>query len=155
MANIHPKSTSKKFSTVDLPSVLVVDDDAAVRELIAFLMEDEGYAVLTASNGLEGLDIFRKAPPDLVILDWMMPVLDGKQFLHRMRDVPGFQRSAILVVSSVDPGEIGDLKLSGFLSKPFEISELQAAVQAILVDRGHYTDRQNDEYQPCLPGLVT
>jgi len=113
--------------------ILVVDDDRNNLKMLSFLLGEEGYEVVTADNGLTALHLVDSEHPDLVILDVMMPQLDGLEVCRRIRqtmDVP------ILILSA--KGETTD-KVSGlelgaddYLPKPFEPSELLARVKAIL-----------------------
>ncbi|AMA10343.1 GGDEF domain-containing response regulator [Picosynechococcus sp. PCC 73109] len=71
----------------DQPLILVIDDDPISRRLIRFWMEKEGYAVAEATNGQEGLEIFQKTMPDIILLDFMMPVMDGLEFCNAFRQL--------------------------------------------------------------------
>lgn len=72
------------------PTILIVEDDRDIRETLCFLLEINGYAVLTAENGRVGLDLLEvHEPPCLIFLDLMMPVMDGRQFLEAIRSRPG------------------------------------------------------------------
>ncbi len=67
--------------------ILIVDDDASIREIVGRVLQEEGYGIETATNGLEGLEQFYKTPPDLIILDVKMPEMDGWETLHRIREI--------------------------------------------------------------------
>jgi two-component system, chemotaxis family, chemotaxis protein CheY len=108
--------------------VLVVDDDPDILDALAEILEVEGYDVQRARNGREALQRLEQGLPDLVLLDLMMPVMDGWEFARSL--APG-ARPPIIVLSadrnvSVKAKEIGAL---GWLAKPFELSELLAAVR--------------------------
>jgi CheY-like chemotaxis protein len=75
--------------TTDALRVLVVDDDAPVRELIAEALEHEGYAVATAADGLEALEWLDRARADAIVLDYAMPRCDGPAFAAAYRERPG------------------------------------------------------------------
>jgi CheY-like chemotaxis protein len=114
-------------------SILVVDDDADIRMTIAQLLEDAGYHVLTASDGLEALEILRREPrlrPSLVLLDVMMPNMDGKQFREQQRLDAELGKIPVIVFSAHD--EIARiarmLEADDYLAKPFDASELVDAV---------------------------
>ncbi|MDP9469617.1 MAG: response regulator [Chloroflexota bacterium] len=68
--------------------VLVVDDEPVIRDLVADVLRDEGYAVVTAADGREGLDLLARERPDLVLMDVMMPGLDGREAYLAMRSRP-------------------------------------------------------------------
>ena len=108
--------------------VLVVDDDPDILDALSEILEVEGYDVQRARNGREALQRLEQGLPDLVLLDLMMPVMDGWEFARSL--APG-ARPPIIVLSadrnvSVKAREIGAL---GWLAKPFELAELLAAVR--------------------------
>ena len=115
------------------PSVLVVDDDMRVLRMMQRILELEGYQVLTASNGNVALDVFAEKTPDLVLLDIMMPIMDGYAVCHHIRE---FSQLPIIMVTAKGNDEE---KLKGFdagaddyLTKPFSSAELAARVKAVL-----------------------
>ena len=128
----------------DSGTILVVDDEPEIRKTVAASLGAQGYTVHTAMNGEEALRLAAIALPDLVILDLMMPVLDGMETYRRLRawtDVP------ILVLSarSEEPQKIRalDLGADDYLTKPFGIGELTARIRASL--RRHRTARPADK----------
>ncbi len=120
-------------------SVLVVEDDKNIAELLQLYLEKEGYAVTVAYDGGQGLEKFRAIRPDLVLLDLMMPVMDGREVCKAIRsegDTP--------VIMLTAKSELDD-KVSGFksgaddyITKPFEMKEVLARIEAVLrrSDRG-------------------
>ena len=111
-------------------SVLVVEDDEDIRAAIAEILEGEGYEVAIAANGSEALDeLEHMRRPCLILLDLMMPVMNGHEFLARLRDTPRMQRVPVLVLTAVSteapPGA------RGLLRKPFIVEELLDAVQSL------------------------
>jgi DNA-binding response OmpR family regulator len=80
-------------------TVLLVEDDASVRELLKVLLEVEGYDIVEAKDGLEGLHKAMTAKPDLMILDLMMPEIDGERLLARLRGEPATQHLPVIVLS--------------------------------------------------------
>lgn len=113
--------------------VLVVDDDPPSVKMTAFLLREEGYEVITASDGVEALIKVEQEGPDLVILDVMMPHLDGLEVCRRIRRTMNIP---IIILSA--KGETADrvtgldLGADDYLPKPFEPSELLARVRAVL-----------------------
>lgn len=113
--------------------VLVVDDEKALREFVRRNLEARDYSVITASNGLEALARFNTQPTDLVILDVMMPHMDGQETLRRIR-----QRAMTPVIVLSALGEENDiiqalnLGADDYLTKPFGVRELMARVRAVL-----------------------
>jgi DNA-binding response OmpR family regulator len=113
--------------------VLVVDDDPDVREIVATVLGDDGYEVDTASNGAEALHKVGEHEPDAVILDAMMPVMDGYEFLKLWRTRPVEERAPVLVVSAIrDWRAARDAGAQGYLSKPFDLDSLEAALRTVL-----------------------
>ena len=68
------------------PSVLVIDDEQDIRDMLSFAFKADGYQVVTASDGLEGIDTIRREPPSAVVLDLMMPRMNGYEVMKAMRD---------------------------------------------------------------------
>ena len=112
--------------------VLVVDDDPDILQTLGLCLSSEGYRVLMAANGKEALDILDHEHPSVILLDLMMPVMDGWQFVaeldHRgRRDVP-------LLILSADrsvQGHAQQLRASGHLAKPFDLDDLLGKVQQL------------------------
>jgi two-component system chemotaxis response regulator CheY len=112
--------------------VLVVDDDPDILQTLGLCLSSEGYRVLMAANGKEALDILERERPSVILLDLMMPVMDGWQFVaeldHRgQRDVP-------LLILSADrsvQGHAQQLRASGHLAKPFDLEELLGKVHQL------------------------
>ena len=112
--------------------VLVVDDDPDILQTLGLCLSSEGYRVLMAANGKEALDILDREHPSVILLDLMMPVMDGWQFVaeldHRgQRDVP-------LLILSADRSvqrHAQQLRASGHLAKPFDLDELLGKVQQL------------------------
>ena len=113
--------------------ILVADDEALVRNLVTLLMQQDGYFVLSAADGHEGLDLSRQYPGtiDLVITDVQMPRLNGTDLCaHLVKERPGIKA---LVMSGADMSEIVSQNINlPFLPKPFDGKTLIARVRAIL-----------------------
>ena len=114
-------------------SVLIVEDDRNILELLQMYLEKEGYAVTTACDGGQGLAKFRAEKPDLVLLDVMMPVMDGWAVCRAIRS-----ESQTPVIMLTAKGETDD-KVSGlkagaddYITKPFEMKEVLARIEAVL-----------------------
>lgn len=120
-----------------METVLVVDDEQGILEALADLLREEGYRVQTATHGREALERMAELKPDLVLTDWMMPVLDGPALIARIRAEPAFQDVALMAMSAVDvtalrrqhPGLL-------FLQKPFDIATLMRQVRTALDGKG-------------------
>ena len=114
-------------------SILVVEDDRNIRELLQLYLEKEGYAVTIAEDGGQGMTKFRAIKPDLVLLDVMMPVMDGWTVCKTIRS-----ESNTPVIMLTAKGETDD-KVNGlrsgaddYVTKPFEMRELIARIEAVL-----------------------
>lgn len=114
-------------------TILVVDDDSGLRELIRINLEHEGYGVIQAANGLQCLNTVREQRPDMVILDVMMPEMDGLEACGKVRE---FSQVPILMltakVQSEDVITGLDRGADDYLIKPFNMDELSARIRALL-----------------------
>jgi CheY-like chemotaxis protein len=122
------------FAAVGPRHVLVVEDDRVARQAVAWALEGVGYRVTQAANGREALDWLRGGPrPDLIILDLLMPVMDGWEFLNEQRRDPALATIPVMVVSGADPASAREAVLSAAacLRKPVELEELEAKVSRL------------------------
>jgi len=110
------------------PLVLLVDDDAKVRELVRINLEFEGYTVREAAGADEGLSAIAEAKPDLVLLDVMMPQVDGWEMLRRMQELYGAGAIPVVMFSGkVDDQaetQAANRGAQGFVGKPFDLQQL-------------------------------
>ena len=125
-------------------SVLIVEDDRNIQELLQMYLEKEGYAVTVASDGGQGLSKFRSIKPDLVLLDVMMPVMDGWSVCRAIR---ADSQTPIIMLTA--KGETDD-KVTGlrsgaddYVTKPFEMKELLARIEAVLRRTGSVPAEEN------------
>lgn len=110
-----------------LGSVLVVDDDADIRETISLVLEDEGYVVASAANGAEALAYLRAHPaPNVILLDLMMPVMDGTTFRHQQMRDPALERIPVVVISASGNirAQAEALEATSFVQKPISLDTL-------------------------------
>jgi two-component system response regulator MprA len=114
--------------------VLVVEDDQTLRDTVAEALGEDGYAVRTARDGQSALACVKRWPPDLVILDLMMPRLDGEGFCTALRRLEGMAEVPIIVVSaSRSADEIGArVGANVTLPKPFDLLELTHYVDELV-----------------------
>ncbi len=114
-----------------MKTVLIVEDEFAVAEALAEFLTDAGYKAVTAYDGEQGLARLSESRPDLVILDLMLPVLDGLGMLERMRAESALRGIPVLIMSaSHRPDE--SVSFSDFISKPFNIDTLLAKVARLI-----------------------
>ena len=112
-----------------MKTILIVDDEFGIVEALASLLEDEGYRVVTAANGEDGLARLDKEQPNLVLIDLMMPIIDGQEMLRIIRSTPAHESTPVIVMSAA-PKSAAVLKseraheISAFLRKPFDLQTL-------------------------------
>jgi excisionase family DNA binding protein len=118
------------------PLVLIVDDDAGLREFLRANLEGEGYLVREAGSAEEGLTVLDEEPPDLILLDVMMPHVDGWEMLRRVRERHGVESIPVVMFSGkVDEIEAGAAEEAGaqaFIGKPFDPEQLLASTKQLL-----------------------
>ena len=115
-------------------TVLVVDDEFGIVDVLETNLIDEGYRVLTACNGKQGLVRLSAEKPDVVLLDFMMPILGGAEMLRAMAAEPVHQRIPVIMISSLREDVIAE-KCKGyaaFLHKPFRAAAVLSTVARVL-----------------------
>jgi DNA-binding response OmpR family regulator len=116
--------------------VLIIDDEEDYRIIIGEVLRGAGYEVRVAADGEEGLAAVRAAKPDLILVDWMMPKMDGERFCREMRADPALRDipAVMLTVKQTADEELEALHfgVDDFLVKPFKGPELLARVRAVL-----------------------
>lgn len=118
------------------PSVLLVEDEPAQREVLAYNLEAEGFRVIPASNGEEALLLVEEEAPDLVLLDWMLPNVSGIEVCRQLKGRPGTRSLPILMLSArseeVDRVRGLETGADDYVVKPYSIVELMARTRALL-----------------------
>jgi two-component system alkaline phosphatase synthesis response regulator PhoP len=142
--------------------ILLIDDEDDILEFVKYNLTRDGYEVFTASNGAEGLQVALKVKPHLILLDMMMPVLDGIETCKALRGSPSLKNVMIVFLSAIGSEET---QLQGYnagaddyINKPIKMDILRSRVQAILkriphieesnaieIDREHYQVRKGGE----------
>lgn len=112
-------------------TVLLVDDEDALLRVLALLLEEEGYRVLTARNGRAALETARTDVVDVVVTDFMMPEMDGGQLIHALH--ADRSRPPVLVMSSLEEQTVSRVCTghAGFFRKPFDVPEFLRAVSSL------------------------
>ncbi len=117
--------------TTNPADVLIVEDDTDIRDALCQILEEEGYRVLGLSHGRDALDYLRENPaPQLLLLDLMMPVMNGWEFREQQLQDPRLSSIPVVIISA-DGGarrEAASFRAQGFLLKPVELDDLLATV---------------------------
>jgi excisionase family DNA binding protein len=116
------------------PSILVVDDDAGLREFIRVNLESEGYSVREAASASEGLAALDEEPPDLILLDVLMPQMDGWEMLSRVQERHGVDAIQVIMYSGTveEAGKAEERGAQAFIGKPFDPGKLLQATRQLL-----------------------
>ena len=146
-------------ATAMQPLVLIIEDEAPVVTLLRYNLEKDGYRVIEAPDGDEGLEMARDDAPDIILLDWMLPLVSGIEVCRRLRRGPETRKIPVIMLTA--RGEEGD-KLRGldsgaddYITKPFTPSEVMARMRAVL--RRSAPDLQEDtlSFQDLTLDLVS
>jgi two-component system, chemotaxis family, chemotaxis protein CheY len=142
--------------------ILVVDDDAAIRQVLILALEDAGYKVVEASGGLQAIAMIRRRHFDLIVLDINMPDVTGYDVLAAVRSMPARESTPVFIVSANGHDPSGMIRevaggAVGRLTKPFNLAELEHAVSAALSEsteqresRHHSQTRAAEMYRSII-----
>jgi two-component system response regulator MprA len=115
-------------------TILVVDDEPLIRDVVVDLLRDEGYAVVIADDGLAALEMIQQEAPALVLMDVMMPRMDGRAAFRAMREhAHGDSLPVILMSAMVEPTDL-DPEITAFLRKPVDLDQLLALIARLLAN---------------------
>ena len=113
-------------------TVLVVDDEPVLRTIVREILHEEGYAVIEAADGRVMLEMMAKERPDLVLMDVMMPGIDGREAYRQLRLHPEHRDVPVVMMSAgVRPIKL-DPSIAGFMAKPFDLSQLVELVARLI-----------------------
>ena len=116
-----------------MATVLVIDDEPAIVDILRSILEEEGYNVITAANGRQGLDLIAASRPDVVICDVMMPLLDGRALCRAVELDPGFHLVPVVLMSAVQNiVSRTDCKYAAYIQKPFDLDSILNTVAKVL-----------------------
>jgi CheY-like chemotaxis protein len=118
-------------SPTGVKTILVVDDDHSIVELLALFLELEGYAVLTASNGKEALERARGIVPGLIVTDQMMPVMTGEELFRALKRSPRLRQVPVILMTSALPRTARDLQWAELIRKPMDLEVISRAVHRV------------------------
>jgi two-component system, chemotaxis family, chemotaxis protein CheY len=112
--------------------VLIVDDDQDILQMLGLCLSTAGYRIVMSNNGEEALEVLKTERPHVILLDLMMPVMDGWQFVAEM-DARGLRGSNLVILSAnrAVQGHAGSLRASAHLAKPFDLDELLGKVEEL------------------------
>jgi len=117
-------------------TALVIDDSPLICEVVRMALQSAGWAVRTASSGAAGVEVSRATRPDVILLDVVMPDLDGPQTLARLREDSGTRSIPVIFATAQDRAEereqLARLGAAGVIAKPFEIARLAEQVAGVL-----------------------
>ncbi|MFT5581698.1 MAG: two-component system alkaline phosphatase synthesis response regulator PhoP [Psychromonas sp.] len=115
--------------------ILIVDDEKDIRDILEYNLKKEGFEVRTAENGLKGFDISKSFKPDLILLDVMMPEMDGMEMCEALRNTPGFEQTYIcfLTARSEDYSQVAGLDTGAddYITKPIKTRVLISRINAM------------------------
>jgi CheY-like chemotaxis protein len=119
------------FSAVSHCPVLIVEDDADLREMMAQMLSLEGFQAVAVANGFEALKYLHDghSKPDVILLDLMMPVMDGWEFRRKQQADPAFADVPVIVLSALDQSRAADVQAEAFLKKPLDFDRLLQLVR--------------------------
>ncbi len=118
--------------------ILVVDDEFSVAEVLQSVLADAGHEVMTAVNGQQGLELLGAKRADLVLLDFMMPIMDGPAMLKAMKQDPAYRNIPAVVMSSLPESTVAEAArgtYAAFLRKPFKLAAVTDIVKTVLSPR--------------------
>jgi CheY-like chemotaxis protein len=110
--------------------VLIVEDDDDLREMMAQLLSLEGFQAATVTNGQEALEYLQQGVPDLILLDMMMPVMDGWESRRHQKANPSMAAVPVIVLSALDQSRMGEVSAEAILKKPLDFDRLLELVRS-------------------------
>ena len=115
------------------PTILIVDDEDSIREFYFLGLKTSGFSVFSANNGLDGLELAIAKSPDVVVLDIVMPGLNGFEVCAKIREIPELSKTAVVFTSAKsyksDIDRAMELGADAYLIKPFELNDLIRAIE--------------------------
>lgn len=143
---------------MSLGKILIVEDEEHIQELLRFNLQNNGYQVTSASDGLAGLNLARENCPDLILLDLMLPKMDGLDVCRLLKSDPATQSIPIIMLTAKggETDKVLGLELGAddYLTKPFSIRELMARIKAVLRRGGKEADAGETQKQITIGSLI-
>jgi CheY-like chemotaxis protein len=114
-------------------TILVVDDDFPSLQVLDMVLTDQGYQVFTAWNGRDALQRVEEHPPDLILSDWMMPLMDGEAMCKALQANPAHQSIPIMIMTGLGASPIGDgCNVAEMIVKPFHLASLFETIHLLI-----------------------
>ncbi len=122
-----------------MAKILIVDDDTTIRDMLDTVLSDEGHATFQAGNGREGVELAERLHPELILMDIMMPIVDGATAIGQLRENPQTRSIRVIAMSAGSTllQRVDQLQADGVLAKPFDLDELLANIEFQLRDAVH------------------
>ncbi len=135
MQIVH-SAASDQTEADETPRVLIVDDDAAIRKMLVDVLSLEGFHAETARDGREALTLVEDGRKRIVLLDLMMPIMDGWELCRHLTERPSLrQRLSIILMSAGEKlDQARDLQVEGYLAKPFDVDHLLECLNPFVAD---------------------
>jgi len=132
-----------------MPKILVCEDDLLTQQLMQFKLRQQGFTVLAAADGGVALDLARSEKPDLIILDWMMPVRDGYEVLRQLKEHPDLKKIPVIMLTSrskdCDIARTLEMGAADYMIKPFSPMELMARIKKVFATQKPDSDAGTSE----------
>lgn len=113
-------------------TILIVDDEYLIADILGFALEDEGFLVEKASNGRKALEALKEKRVQLVITDYMMPVLNGEELVRSMREDPALSKLPVILMSGAQASQGCPVLFAAVFDKPFDMDCMIAKVHELL-----------------------
>ena len=122
-----------------MTKILIVDDDTTIRDMLDTVLREEGYATFQAGNGQDGIELAERLHPELILMDIMMPIVDGATAISELRKNPKTRSIRVIAMSAGSTllQRVDQLQADGVLAKPFDLDELLANIEFQLRDTLH------------------
>lgn len=138
------------------PLILVVDDSKLIRLKLRRFLEDDGYTVVEANDGAQALSIYEQLQPDIVLLDCVMPIMDGFTACAKIQELPGGDRTPIIMITSLEDDKAVDLAFEAgatdYITKPIHWAVLRQRVRRLLLAR--FTEKSLDQSQEFAQSII-
>ena len=157
---ISQLGSMKPPPAADEATVLVIDDDTAIREMLVQMLEEAGYQTLEAADGVEGLEVARTGAPDVILLDVMMPRLNGFDCAAALKGDPHYRHIPIIMLTVIDDAQRAfGLGVEAYMTKPFDEKQVISEIRRLLGKRSQQRRvvvlGQNEESRVVLEQLKT